>query len=82
MGSCNTKLHLSDDLNLELSNDGVRKLLTLNLHYAFYDKDGKRKIDELTSKFLYSNIQPANASNEEEKTSNEAASNQGQGASL
>lgn len=60
MGSCSTKLALPNDFNLEFGHDNEKKLLSLNLNYELYDKAGKRKIDTLTSQFVYGeqNVKP------------------------
>jgi len=50
MGSCVTKLELSQDLYLSLKADpsDLKTLLVLQLHWSLYDKESQKKIDEIT----------------------------------
>jgi hypothetical protein len=48
MGSCMTKITITDDMFITLkSSPNDKLLLSLCLHYDIYDKVSQRKIDEL-----------------------------------
>lgn len=48
MGSCSSKITITEDMFLTLkSNPNDKLLLSLCLHYDIYDKVSQRKIDEL-----------------------------------
>ena len=48
MGSCMSKITITDDMFLTLkSNPNDKLLLSLCLHYDIYDQVSQRKIDEL-----------------------------------
>lgn len=48
MGSCLTKITITEDMFLTLkSAPNDKLLLSLCLHYDIYDKESQRKIDEL-----------------------------------
>lgn len=60
MGSCNGKLHLTEDLVLSLttSSDPTKELLQLNLFYNHYDRDSKLKIDQMTAQQIAKASEP------------------------
>ena len=48
MGTCYTKLTISDELFLELKGrPDPKTLLTLQVHYGMYDAVSQKKIDEV-----------------------------------
>jgi hypothetical protein len=48
MGSCSTKITITEDMFLTLkSNPNDKLLLSLCLHYDIYDQVSQKKIDEL-----------------------------------
>lgn len=48
MGSCVSKITITDELFLQLkSSPNDKLLLSLSLHYDIYDKQSQQKIDEL-----------------------------------
>jgi hypothetical protein len=48
MGACESKLNITDEFFIELkSNPNDKLLLMLQVHYELYDKESKKKIDEV-----------------------------------
>ncbi len=48
MGSCSTKLTLTEDIAVMVAND-PKGVLSLNLYYDAYDKASQKKIDNMTA---------------------------------
>ena len=56
MGNCSSRLHLPNDLILDLSSSlDKNQLLMLNLQYNHYDRESKKVIDQLTSSAVNQN---------------------------